>query len=82
MTVGERYVDSKKAFVVHPDIYRAFKDYRSGDQDSFKKVMENRDKILVNGEIFWDSNQDETFKQTAEERSSFCGFKWPKRKNE
>lgn len=63
-----KYVDPEKAFVVHPDITEAFMNY-NGTEDPFKAVFAARQAALDRGEVYWNTDHDEQFRQTARERS-------------
>jgi hypothetical protein len=79
-----KYVDPERAFVVHPDITRAFLGY-DGTEDYFKKVFQERDERVLNGEYYWNTDHDEQFARTARERSQDAelislGWSFPERK--
>lgn len=63
-----KFVDPERAFVVHPDITRAFLGY-DGTDDYFKKIFHDRDERVKNGEYYWNTDHDEQFARTARERS-------------
>lgn len=79
-----KYVDPEKAFVVHPDITRAFLGY-DGTDGYFKQVFEERDQKILSGEYYWNTDHDTQMAQTARERSQDAaaitsGFTWFDRK--
>jgi len=69
--------------VVHPDVYTALDEYRQGNKNSFKEMQENRDRIVAEGDIYWNDTYDEALKYVAEERTdawAVRGHKWPRKK--
>lgn len=64
-----KYVDPEKAFVVHPDITQAFMSY-DGTGDPFKDVFKARNEALARGEVYWNTDHDEQFRQHATQRNA------------
>lgn len=76
-------VDIEKEFVVHPDNIQALNEYRRGNKDAYKQLIENRQEQTRRGEKYWNDDHDEEMKQTAEERTNnetMKGCKFPKKK--
>lgn len=74
-----KYVDPEKAFVVHPDIADQFTTY-DGNPDHFKEVFRKRDKLVEEGEVYWNTEHDVEMAETARERSQQPGWEYPQRK--
>jgi hypothetical protein len=63
-----KYVDTDKAFVVHPDVIDAHLNY-TGDNSSFSDIFNERKKTRADGEPYWNTDHDAEMKLTAEERT-------------
>lgn len=84
MSEKHKWVDPEKAFVVHPDMGRALRDYRP-DGDSLGEVFEWRDQMASSGEEYWNTDHDDEMRETAENRSKDAGiitsgWRFPSRK--
>jgi len=55
--------------VIHPDVYEATLAYRAGDKEAFKKMIVNREKIIADGEEYWNSDWDVAMKDRAAEQT-------------
>lgn len=74
-----KWVDTDKAFVIHPDMQEALMNYRPGG-DSIKECFEERKKKIDAGEPYHNSDHDVEMAETARLRSQSPDFRWPKRK--
>ena len=69
-----KWLDSTKAFVVHPDIQYALMNYHP--DYGFKGVFRDRDKAVEAGEVYWETDHDAEMRETAYERSRRADFKF------
>ncbi|HZX14966.1 MAG TPA: hypothetical protein VFF49_11280 [Thermodesulfobacteriota bacterium] len=79
---GKRYIDPEKQFCVHPDMIQTFKNY-DGTKDSFKKTFGERDELVKNGDVFWNTEHDEEMLKTARDNTDNAaagGWRFPQRK--
>lgn len=80
---GERYLDPRIDFIVHPDMVKTFKDYANGDSKAFQKMFETRLEAVANGEYYHNPDHDAEMFETAKERTLNAlanGWVWPKRR--
>lgn len=68
-----KWVDDKKAFVVHPDMRDGMMNYKP-DGDSIGEVFKQRNEAVEKGEKYWNDIHDEEMEQTARERSMQPGL--------
>ncbi len=72
--------DNLEAFVVHPDIIVATRNY-DGTPRSFRLCMELREETVKSKGVWWNAEHDEELKETARERTQAAaakGWKFPK----
>jgi hypothetical protein len=75
-----KFLDTRKAFTVHPDMQTFFEQYGQGM--TFEEVRKLRDEMLANGEPYWQTDHDPEMKETAEERTKVAaarGWRWPRK---
>ena len=70
-----KWVDTKKAFVVHPDMQEALMNYNPS-RSSFKDCFNARDEAVEAGEEYWETDHDVEMAETARERSRHPEFKF------
>jgi hypothetical protein len=68
--MGERWVDTSKTFVVHPDQTAAMKKYKPGSKTSLDEMFDERNQILEDGGEYWNPLHDSEFRETAEENTN------------
>ena len=51
--------------VIHPDVWEATQAYRAGNKDAFKEMIEKREQIIADGEIYWNDSWDIALKERA-----------------
>ena len=69
---GNKWVDPKKGFIIHPDIQEGLRNYQPGS-GGIKAVFEARDEAVASGEEYWNTDHDAEMAQTARERSQDAG---------
>lgn len=80
MERGSKYVDDE-TFCVHPDTKKARKGYK-GNGTSFTEMFRERDRLLEEGQPFWNTDHDVEMTETARQRSmdyELQGNVWPTR---
>lgn len=78
-----KLVNTEEEFVVHPDNMKALDEYRRGNKDAYKQLLDERAEKTKRGEKYWSTDHDEEMKQTAEERTNneiMKGRKFPKKR--
>lgn len=76
-----KYVDPKKAHVVHEDMIEAIQNY-DGTSDSIQRVFAARREKTKNGEPYHNGDHDAEYLETAQRLTMnyvMAGFKWPER---
>lgn len=43
---------------IHPDMQEALAEYRAGDKEAFKKVGEQRDRMIASKSVYWNETHD------------------------
>lgn len=77
-----KWVNPRKAFVVHPDVAVARWEYGQNPR-SIAQLLERREEQTLSGEIYWNTEHDEEMAETARERTqnaSARGWKFPLRR--
>ena len=70
-------------FVVHPDIERATKQYRKGNKHSYIDMARDRNNLIQEGEVYWNTDHDAEMLETAHERTlaaAILGWIFPQKK--
>jgi hypothetical protein len=73
-----KWVDTSKAFVIHPDMEEALMNY-DPNGNSIQKCFDERKKKIEAGEEYHNSDHDTEMKITARERSQYPTWEFPKK---
>jgi len=77
---GNYLVNPRKAFVIHEDNIVALQEYRKGNKQAFKEMVEKRNALAEEGIPYWNTDHDAEMVEWAKERTDNAvirGWKFP-----